>query len=510
MVRERGGAEIVVPPTINALLAARLDNLTREERAVVEPASVIGLVFAEAGGRGDGAATRSRRPSRDHLSDLDRKQFVHPAARRGRSALPVPPQPGSGCRLPESPEAGSGEPPRAIRGLGGAGQPRAWPRDRVRGDPRLPPRAGCPVSIGARAARCARAASWPRERRTSWGRPGGARTRPRRHASRREPLAAGDSPARPQTQPCGSSCEIELADVLLDDGDFTGSLAAINDAAEAAQRTGERSTGPLCRHRPPQPHALRKRRGTRTQRWSSPTCSRRSSGSRPRATSRACRTPAARSRAIHGTAGRYEEAAAADLRVIAASSQELGDSPGRATGCDRIRRVVAPWPDAGRRMPSGSARRSAWMWPGAGGPRRSFSASWASCSGDGRGIRRCPGAVGPGPGDVGRARSKRPAPCPRRSARPASRCWPTTRRRPRLLLARDLATSRQSANGTSDRRSRDSMRMRSSPSGRWIARQRLWSSPGTWRIPTTWRHRSCGARPREDAAKRRRGTRRTP
>ena len=37
-----------MPPTINALLAARLDNLTREERAVVEPASVIGLVFAEA------------------------------------------------------------------------------------------------------------------------------------------------------------------------------------------------------------------------------------------------------------------------------------------------------------------------------------------------------------------------------------------------------------------------------------------------------------------------------
>ena len=37
-----------MPPTISALLAARLDNLTREERAVVEPASVIGLVFPEA------------------------------------------------------------------------------------------------------------------------------------------------------------------------------------------------------------------------------------------------------------------------------------------------------------------------------------------------------------------------------------------------------------------------------------------------------------------------------
>ena len=77
MVREHGGGEIVVPPTINALLAARLDNLTREERAVVEPASVIGLVFAE-------AAVEAMVPDPlttsvpTHLSDLDRKQFVHP------------------------------------------------------------------------------------------------------------------------------------------------------------------------------------------------------------------------------------------------------------------------------------------------------------------------------------------------------------------------------------------------------------------------------------------------
>ena len=34
-----------VPPTIDALLSARLDLLAREERAVVEPASVVGGVF---------------------------------------------------------------------------------------------------------------------------------------------------------------------------------------------------------------------------------------------------------------------------------------------------------------------------------------------------------------------------------------------------------------------------------------------------------------------------------
>ena len=78
MVKERGGdGEIVVPPTIHALLAARLDNLTREERAVVEPASVIGLVFAEAAI--EELVPDPLRPTVPaHLTDLDRKQFVHP------------------------------------------------------------------------------------------------------------------------------------------------------------------------------------------------------------------------------------------------------------------------------------------------------------------------------------------------------------------------------------------------------------------------------------------------
>ena len=39
---------IAIPPTIHALLAARLDQLPDDERAVVDPASVIGLVFVQA------------------------------------------------------------------------------------------------------------------------------------------------------------------------------------------------------------------------------------------------------------------------------------------------------------------------------------------------------------------------------------------------------------------------------------------------------------------------------
>jgi predicted ATPase/class 3 adenylate cyclase len=47
-VAEGDLSELAVPPTINALLAARLDRLNREERAVIEPAAVIGAVFDQA------------------------------------------------------------------------------------------------------------------------------------------------------------------------------------------------------------------------------------------------------------------------------------------------------------------------------------------------------------------------------------------------------------------------------------------------------------------------------
>ena len=81
MVRDRGteAGDIVVPPTIHALLAARLDNLSLEERAIVDPASVIGLVFAEAAI--EELVPEVIRPTvASHLSDLGRKQFVHSLA----------------------------------------------------------------------------------------------------------------------------------------------------------------------------------------------------------------------------------------------------------------------------------------------------------------------------------------------------------------------------------------------------------------------------------------------
>ena len=78
-VSAESAAELAVPPSISALLAARLDHLAREERAVIEPASVIGLSFATpavtylAPEMLRGAVT-------GHLMTLARKRFVRPDA----------------------------------------------------------------------------------------------------------------------------------------------------------------------------------------------------------------------------------------------------------------------------------------------------------------------------------------------------------------------------------------------------------------------------------------------
>ena len=45
-VRAESYGEITIPPTIKALIEGRLGQLRREERAAIEPASVIGLQFA--------------------------------------------------------------------------------------------------------------------------------------------------------------------------------------------------------------------------------------------------------------------------------------------------------------------------------------------------------------------------------------------------------------------------------------------------------------------------------
>ncbi|OFW72477.1 MAG: hypothetical protein A2Y55_10035, partial [Actinobacteria bacterium RBG_16_68_12] len=70
-------ADLSVPPTIQALLASRLDRLFAEERAILEPASVIGHVFPkDAVEHLAPDEIRSQVPA--HLAGLASKQFVRP------------------------------------------------------------------------------------------------------------------------------------------------------------------------------------------------------------------------------------------------------------------------------------------------------------------------------------------------------------------------------------------------------------------------------------------------
>jgi class 3 adenylate cyclase len=73
LVREGGNGEMIVPPTIKALLAARIDQLEQPERDVLDRGAVEGQVFhrgaVEALGAGD---------SRPRLSALVRKELIRP------------------------------------------------------------------------------------------------------------------------------------------------------------------------------------------------------------------------------------------------------------------------------------------------------------------------------------------------------------------------------------------------------------------------------------------------
>jgi predicted ATPase len=76
--RDESHGEIAIPPTIKALLEARLGQLGREERTAIEPASVIGLQFA-APAVASLAPEEIRADIGRHLDALARKQFVLPA-----------------------------------------------------------------------------------------------------------------------------------------------------------------------------------------------------------------------------------------------------------------------------------------------------------------------------------------------------------------------------------------------------------------------------------------------
>ena len=152
LVRENGKwaatldlAAVPVPPTIQALLAARLDRLGPDERAVIERAAIEGKVFHE--GAVVELAPESLRPSvATHLASLVRKELIRPdrpeliggRAFRFRHLLI---RDAAYDSIPKNSPRGA---PRAVRPLarGANGRPNAC----VRRDHRLPPRADLSVS----------------------------------------------------------------------------------------------------------------------------------------------------------------------------------------------------------------------------------------------------------------------------------------------------------------------------------------------------------------------------
>jgi class 3 adenylate cyclase/tetratricopeptide (TPR) repeat protein len=74
LVRASGNREVSVPPTIHALLAARLDQLEPAERAVLERGSVEGHVFHESAVQ----ALADGEPQTPRLVALVRKQLIRP------------------------------------------------------------------------------------------------------------------------------------------------------------------------------------------------------------------------------------------------------------------------------------------------------------------------------------------------------------------------------------------------------------------------------------------------
>jgi class 3 adenylate cyclase/tetratricopeptide (TPR) repeat protein len=72
-------SDLAIPGTIQALLAARLDLLSLQERAVIEPASVVGLFFAQAAV--EALVHDAVRPDIEaHLRAITDKELVHPAS----------------------------------------------------------------------------------------------------------------------------------------------------------------------------------------------------------------------------------------------------------------------------------------------------------------------------------------------------------------------------------------------------------------------------------------------
>ena len=179
----REAALATVPPTINALVGARLDRLTAEERAAIHGGAVIGKIFSWAAVV-DLVPDELRSRVGPILQSLVRRELITPttparSARMRSASITSSSRRGRIAR----PQGAAGRPPRAFRRLARADHRR--PDRRERRDPRVPPRAGGALSRGARAFR--RPGRWPdracqRDARLGRSTSAGARISPRPRA----------------------------------------------------------------------------------------------------------------------------------------------------------------------------------------------------------------------------------------------------------------------------------------------------------------------------------------
>ncbi len=171
--------EIVLPETVQGIIAARLDTLPAEEKELLQDAAVIGRVFWL------GALGRERWTLEERLHSLASKEFVTPESAelgRGRGRIRIPSRARPRRRLRADPAAGAGGQAPHRSGVDRIARPAGGPRR----DARPPLRVRHRVRARDRAER--RPARPPRQERIAGrGRP---RTRPQCVPGRRALLRA--------------------------------------------------------------------------------------------------------------------------------------------------------------------------------------------------------------------------------------------------------------------------------------------------------------------------------
>lgn len=323
MLREGGsGGDVVVPPTIAALLAARLDGLTRQERAVIDPAAVIGLVFPAAAI--EQLVPDPVRTTVDaHLSALDRKQFVHPVADAAEDLA------FRFHHILVRDAAYQSLLKRARATLHERFVEWAEPVNRERGrETEFEEILGYHLEQAVRY----RSELGPLDEQ---GRSLAERAAGKLGSAGRRAFARGDLPAaatllQRATALLSPASEarmellLDLGSVLLENGDFAGSLAAIDDARSAAEAVGDER---LVRHATVA-RAIHAQLGTEVVGHAAETIAATEehiawfeAHDDPVGLTQAWRLLAA----IHGTAGRYAEAREAIQHVIAAA-RRTGDA----------------------------------------------------------------------------------------------------------------------------------------------------------------------------------------